>query len=345
MSLKLSDYDYSFPAQLIAQAPLDKRSASRMMVLQGQKSKHDYFKNLTHYLKPGDLLIFNETQVLPARLHAKRKTGGQVEVFLLKNLKKGEWRVLFSPAKRLKEGEVLSLYSRFTEAGEEIHIKVTSLKENQFTILFANKAEEEKALTHFGEMPLPPYIRRKKPKLEDQTRYQTVFAKSPGAVAAPTAALHFDEEVLKKLEQKGVERAMLTLHVGAGTFAPVKSEVVDEHEMHEEYYKIPATTIQAIQDCHKRGSRLIAVGTTSLRALETYAASKKSKGWTEIFIRPGYEFKLVKNLLTNFHQPKSTLLMLVSALVGRDRLLKAYEEAIQQKYRLFSYGDSMLILD
>ncbi|MCB1214542.1 MAG: tRNA preQ1(34) S-adenosylmethionine ribosyltransferase-isomerase QueA [Deltaproteobacteria bacterium] len=345
MSTWLSDYDYVFPSELIADKPLSARSASRMMLLQGENIEHAYFKNLSSYLKEGDLLIFNETKVLPARLKALRESGGRVEIFLLRDLGMGEWEVLLSPAKRLKMNESLELYSRFKKDLPPIKVKVSSLETNNFKIKFESLKDQVLALSHFGEMPLPPYIVRNQPREEDQERYQTLFAKNLGAVAAPTASLHFDESILSDLKDKKIEEARLTLHVGAGTFAPVKSENIQDHLMHEEYYEIPEATLAAIEACQKRKGRLIAVGTTSLRALEAYAKTGKRQDWTDIFISPGYQFKLVKNLLTNFHQPKSTLLMLVSALVGRENILAAYQEAIKKKYRLFSYGDCMLILD
>ena len=347
MSEKLKDYDYPLPEELIAQQPLEDRSASRMMVLRPQDRdiRHDHFSALPEYLRPGDLLVVNDTSVIPARLCAQKETGGVLEVFLLRPLGSHEWHVLLSPTRGLKIGDALRLKRRNSEAYSDIKIKVTSLQPEDFRIAFSSERDESEALAKWGEMPLPPYIKRDSPDPKDKQRYQTLFAAKRGAVAAPTAGLHFTPEVRKDLETRGVGMATLTLHVGLGTFQPVRSPDLAEHFMHEECYEIPSDTLEHIKQCQRKGGRVIAVGTTVLRALESFGKTGAKAGWTDLFIRPGYEFKVVQGLLTNFHQPKSTLLVLVSALAGRQFILEAYAQAIAEKYRLFSYGDCMLILD
>lgn len=346
MTQCLGDYDYSYPSDLIAQEPLAERNASRMLVLPkvGGPFQHRYFKELPQMLRPQDLLVVNDTSVLAVRLFAQKPTGGKVEVFLLRATAPREWSVFFSPARGLKVGMPLRLFSRTTGDALAVELRVCSVTPDDFRVSFDSEAAEREALAQHGEMPLPPYITRTAPRHEDRERYQTCFAKSPGAVAAPTAGLHFSDVTLQALRDRGVELASVTLHVGPGTFLPVKTENIDLHEMHEEYFEISESTLRALQVCQSRGGRVFAVGTTSLRALETYAASHQTKGWTRLFIRPGFKFQIVEGLLTNFHQPKSTLLMLVSAMAGRERVLSAYQEAIQNQYRLFSYGDCMLIL-
>ncbi|HCU25605.1 MAG TPA: tRNA preQ1(34) S-adenosylmethionine ribosyltransferase-isomerase QueA [Deltaproteobacteria bacterium] len=346
MSHRLSDYDYVFPPELVAQQPLPERGRSKMLVLKQNSAEiiHSNFNCLKEFLRDGDLIVVNDTQVLAARLHARKASGGKVEIFLLRSLGKQEWEVFFSPTRGLREGLKLPLLSQVEGELVSVFVTVVSLREGDFRIRFDTAAEEAQALEVFGEMPLPPYIRRPAPRAEDRERYQTVFAAVPGAVAAPTAGLHFDAGTREALAAQGVEWATLTLHVGAGTFLPVKTENIDEHRMHVESYEIPETTRQALRVCRERGGRVIAVGTTSLRALESWALTGRSSGVTDLFIRPGFRFQVVDALLTNFHQPKSTLLMLVSALVGRERILAAYREAVEKGYRLFSYGDCMLLL-
>jgi S-adenosylmethionine:tRNA ribosyltransferase-isomerase len=346
MSELLSDYNYPFPEELIAQAPLPTRHASRMLVLSratGQRT-HSQFLELPDFLTPHDVLVFNNTSVFPSRLFAKKPTGGKVEIFLLREQNEKEWSVFLSPARGLKEGMQLLLFSRKNETQPETFVTITSLKEDDFRIRFNSEFIGAELLKLFGEMPLPPYIRREKPITEDQHRYQTIFAKKLGAVAAPTAGLHFSEEMVARLKQAKIPTALITLHVGAGTFLPVKTENIEEHRMHEEYFEISEETLQKIRECQIKGGKIFAVGTTTLRALESWALTEQSSGWTKLFIRPGFSFKVVDRLLTNFHQPKSTLLMLVSAFAGREKILTAYQEAIQNRYRLFSYGDCMLIL-
>lgn len=347
MSDLLKDYDYFLPEELIAQEPLEERSSSRMMVLRvrGKGIQHDYFSSLPEYLREGDLLIVNDTSVIPARLCAQKESGGVLEVFLLRPLESLEWHVLLSPTRGLKIGDSLLLKRRNTEEVSEIKIKVTSLKQEDFRIAFAGADDQSQALTQWGEMPLPPYIKRARPDPKDLHRYQTLFAHHRGAVAAPTAGLHFTEQTRRDLADRGVVLAPLTLHVGLGTFQPIRSDRLADHFMHEEYYEIPDNTLEQMTQCQRRGGRVLAVGTTVLRALESFGMTGAKKGWTDLFIRPGYTFKVVQGLLTNFHQPRSTLLVLVSALAGREFILEAYRQAIAEKYRLFSYGDCMLVLD
>jgi S-adenosylmethionine:tRNA ribosyltransferase-isomerase len=345
MSKQLNDYDYVFPPELVAQAPLPKRDASRMMVLSRQEGKieHSQFQNLPEFLGPKDLVVANDTSVLACRLFAQKPTGGKVEVFLLRPTNDLEWAAFLSPARGLSEGMRLQLYSREQHRPLGREVTVCSLKSEDFRVAFDSAALQREVLASYGEMPLPPYIERSAPRDEDRDRYQTLFAKSPGAVAAPTAGLHFTDSVLHSLKERGVQWTTLTLHVGAGTFLPVKTENIEEHPMHAEWYQIPQATIDAVQECKKRGGRVLAVGTTALRALESWAQTQQSAGWTKLFVRPGFQFQVVDLLLTNFHQPKSTLLMLVSALAGREFIFDSYAAALREGYRLFSYGDCMLI--
>ncbi|MFO1463939.1 MAG: tRNA preQ1(34) S-adenosylmethionine ribosyltransferase-isomerase QueA [bacterium] len=346
MSERLSDYDFQFPPQLVAQEPLAEREGSRMMVLERSAHglSHARFQDLPRYLRPGDLVVANDTAVLASRLFARKATGGVVEVFLLRPRAALEWEVFLSPTRGLREGLRLPLFSRVPTHCDPPHITIASLREGEFRVRFDSPQEERAALESWGEMPLPPYIERSSPRPEDRERYQTVFAKNPGAVAAPTAGLHFTPEMRDRLSAQGVAWATVTLHVGAGTFLPVKCEEIQSHRMHCEAYEVPAETVAAIRRCREAGGRVLAVGTTSLRALESWALSGRTRGETDLFIRPGFRFQVVDCLLTNFHQPKSTLLMLVSALAGREFILRAYREAIAAQYRLFSYGDCMLIL-
>ncbi len=346
MSNFLNDYDYVFPKDAVAQEPLAERSASRLLRL-GRRSGeigHSGFAELPDFLQPGDLLVANDTSVLASRLYARKPSGGRVEVFLIRPFGDGEWEVFLSPARSLAEGMSLQIVSRSEERAKGPELRIAALGPEGFRVKFQSEEEERKALSEFGEMPLPPYIARELPRESDRQRYQTVFAANPGAVAAPTAGLHFNEAVLAALAKKSIAFAKLTLHVGPGTFLPVKTERVEDHIMHAEFYSIPEATRNAVDDCHKRGGRVIAVGTTSLRAIDSWAQNGENEGETRLFIRPGFEFRKIDGLLTNFHQPKSTLLMLVSALAGRENILRAYREAIDSGYRLFSYGDCMLIL-
>lgn len=358
----LSSYDYEYPPELVAQQPLERRSASRMMILQPTASQaesqmiHAKFCDLPNQVSPGDLIVVNNTQVLASRLFAKKSTGGQVEIFLLKKNSTENttesldftsdqtiWEAMISPVRGIKVGDRLQIFSRARQCVLPIYLQVISGSGQTWQVAFTSLAEETQVLEEIGEVPLPPYIKRPAPLGSDKQRYQTCFAKQPGAVAAPTAGLHFDEAMMKALRASGVNVATVTLHVGRGTFAPVKVEHLDEHLMHSEYFEIPPETETLLQQTRAAGGKILAVGTTTLRALESFAASGFRQGMTDLFIRPGYEFRLVDQLLTNFHQPKSTLLMLVAALTGREFLFKAYQEAIAKSYRLFSYGDCMLV--
>ena len=342
--MKLDDFDYELPEKLIAQTPLKDRSASRMLVLNKNTGEitHKHFKEMVEYLNKGDTLVLNDTKVIPARLIGEKEdTKAVIEVLLLKNIEGNIWEALSKPAKRVKLGTVVSfgdgrLKAKCVELGEEGIRK--------FELIYDGVLYE--ILDKLGTMPLPPYIHE---QLEDQNRYQTVYAKNNGSAAAPTAGLHFTPEILNSLKEKGVNIVYLTLHVGLGTFRPVNVENILEHHMHSEYYEISKETCDVINDTKKRGNRLVVVGTTSVRVLETvatkYGKLKEDSGWTDIFIYPGYEFKVVDNLITNFHLPKSTLVMLVSALAGRENILNAYKEAIKNEYRFFSFGDSMFIIN
>ncbi len=345
MTALLSDYHYDFPEELVAQEPLAERDASRMMILNPQKKsvRHSRFRDLPEFLSAGDLLVVNDTAVEARRFFAKKPTGGKVEILLIRPYGPLEWSAFISPVRGLKSGMSLQLFSREKNVTLPLSMTVTSLEFGETRIRFPDGGVEEEILNQHGEMPLPPYIKRDFPRSEDRHRYQTFFAKNSGAVAAPTAGLHFTEGFRELLRQRGVHWATLTLHVGPGTFLPVKTEDIREHTMHQEWYEISDTTQRALQECRDRGNRIVAVGTTVLRAVETWEATRNSRGWTNLYITPGYEFRMVDALLTNFHQPRSTLLILVSALAGREFILQAYHEAIQEGYRLFSYGDCMLI--
>jgi S-adenosylmethionine:tRNA ribosyltransferase-isomerase len=345
MSNFLKDFDYDYPPEAVAQTALPDRSASRMMVLDGVKQTffHERFSSLPQHLAPGDLLIVNNTSVMACRLFAKKPSGGKVEIFLIGKDESGVWECWFKPARGLKEGDGLQIFSRSRGDLVPLTVTIISLQPKKYLLRFASIIEETMALEQYGEMPLPPYIKRPAPQAADHRRYQTIFAKQVGAVAAPTAGLHFTPEVLLLLKEKGVVVKEVTLHVGVGTFAPVKSERIDHHVMHREFYHVPDATAEAVRACRVRDGRVVAVGTTSLRALESWAATDRHSGWTDLFIRPGYRPRVVQDLLTNFHQPRSTLLMLVSAWAGRDFILRAYREALAEGYRFFSYGDCMFI--
>ena len=342
--MNLSDFDYNLPEELIAQTPLKDRSASRFLVLNKNTGEieHKHFRDLIDYLNKGDTLVLNDTKVIPARLIGeKTDTKAVIEVLLLKNVEGNNWETLCKPAKRVRVGTIVSfgdglLKAKCTFVGDE--------GIRRFDLIYDGVLYE--ILDQLGTMPLPPYIHE---KLKDQDRYQTVYAKNLGSAAAPTAGLHFTPELMNSLKEKGVNIVYLTLHVGLGTFRPVNVENILEHHMHSEFYQISKETCDVINDTKKRGNRLVVVGTTSVRVLETvttkYGKLKEDSGWTDIFIYPGYKFKIVDNLITNFHLPKSTLVMLVSALAGRENILNAYNEAIKEKYRFFSFGDSMFIID
>ncbi|MCD8090258.1 MAG: tRNA preQ1(34) S-adenosylmethionine ribosyltransferase-isomerase QueA [Clostridiales bacterium] len=342
MDMKTSDFYYDLPKELIAQTPLKDRAASRLLVLDKNSGKieHKVFRDIKEYLKPGDCLVINETRVIPARLIGERKsTGARVEILLLKRLDSDRWETLVYPGKKAKPGNVISFGGGVLEAEVE---KV--IEDGNRIVKFKYEGIFEELLDRLGQMPLPPYITE---KLEDKNRYQTVYAKNEGSAAAPTAGLHFTNELLSEIEEMGVKIARLTLHVGLGTFRPVKVENVDEHIMHSEYYSLTQDQADIINNTRAQGGRIFAVGTTSVRTLESIADEnghlQAKSGWTNIFIYPGYKFKLVDNLITNFHLPESTLVMLVSALAGKENIMKAYSEAVKEKYRFFSFGDAMLI--
>ncbi|MFC9712767.1 tRNA preQ1(34) S-adenosylmethionine ribosyltransferase-isomerase QueA [Paenibacillus sp. NPDC056933] len=336
-------YDFELPEQLIAQTPLLDRTASRLLTLNKESGevKHHTFPDIIEFLQPGDTLVLNDTRVLPARLFGtKEDTGAKAEVLLLKNVEGDRWEALVKPGKKLKAGSVIVF-------GDELKAVIDEEGEMGARMLtFSYDGIFQEILDRLGEMPLPPYI---KETLDDRERYQTVYAKHEGSAAAPTAGLHFTEELLDRIRDKGVNVAFITLHVGLGTFRPMSVDVVEEHVMHEEYYSLSQETADLINETKKRGNRIYAVGTTSCRTLETVGSKfengqlQESSGWTKIFIYPGYTFKVIDGMLTNFHLPKSTLVMLVSALAGREHIMQAYEEAIKEQYRFFSFGDAMLI--
>lgn len=336
----VSDFDYYLPENLIAQKPVEPRNSSRLMALfpKEEKIEDSYFYDLKKYLNPGDTLIFNDTRVIPARLIGKRKTGGKVEVFLLRRIDKTSWETLVKPGKKARAGEKIIFSDELSCIIKDNTDFGGRIVEFNFNGIF------EEILEKLGETPLPPYIRE---KLENSERYQTVYAKEKGSAAAPTAGLHFTKDEMEELKESGINLGFLTLHVGLGTFRPVKAEIIEEHKMHKEYYVLPDTTAKLVMKTKAEGKRVIAVGTTSLRTLEAAATGinniEGKSGATEIFIYPGYEFKIVDALITNFHLPKSTLLMLVSALAGREFILKAYERAVNTSYRFFSFGDAMFI--
>ena len=342
--MDLHDFYYDLPEELIAQDPLSDRSSSRLMVLDKNTGaiEHKIFRDITEYLKPGDCLVINDTKVIPARLIGEKEgTGAAIEVLLLKRLedRQDTWEVLVKPGKKCKVGAKI-VFGGGKLKGEIIDI----VEEGNRLIQFTYDGIFEEILDELGQMPLPPYITH---KLQDKNRYQTVYAKHEGSAAAPTAGLHFTPELLKRLEDKGVIIANVTLHVGIGTFRPVKEDTVENHEMHSEHYYIKQEDAEKINNAKKEGRRVIAVGTTSCRVLETIADEngivKETEGDTKIFIYPGYKFKCLDGLITNFHLPQSTLLMLVSALAGKEYIMKAYKEAVKEKYRFFSFGDAMFI--
>lgn len=339
--MKTDDFDYYLPKELIAQTPLSKRDNSRMMVLDKQtgKTSDEMFTNLINYLNPGDTIVLNDTKVIPARLIGhKPDTNAVIEVLMLKDLGDDTWECLSKPAKRVKEGTVIKF-------SDELSCKCVFVGEDgirRYKFIYNGILLE--ILDRLGEMPLPPYITE---KLKEKDRYQTVYAKNPGSAAAPTAGLHFTKEYLEKIKQKEINIAYVTLHVGLGTFRPVVVEDVTKHDMHSEYYILSKETANLLNETRRSGKRIIAVGTTSTRVLETIADDngmfKEQSGNTKIFIYPGYKFKGIDALFTNFHLPKSTLIMLVSALAGKDNVLKAYNHAVEEKYRFFSFGDCMFI--
>ncbi len=341
--MKLSDFNYELPEELIAQDPLLKRSDSRLMVLNREDDSiaHKHFRDITEYIKPGDCLVINDTKVLPARLiGAKEDTGASIEVLLLKRHDDKTWETLVKPGKKARPGARICFGD-----GKLVGEVVDVVEEGNRLVRFEYEGIFEEVLDELGQMPLPPYITH---HLEDKNRYQTVYAKHTGSAAAPTAGLHFTDELLEQLQTMGVKIARVTLHVGLGTFRPVKVENILEHHMHSEFYMIDEEAANTINETRKNGGKIISVGTTSTRTLETAAGDdgtiKPCSGWTEIFIYPGYKFKCVDRLITNFHLPESTLLMLVSALYDREKVLEAYKVAVEERYRFFSFGDAMIIL-
>ena len=340
--MKTSDFDFYLPEELIAQHPLEKRDYSKLMVLDKETGKieHKHFYNVIEYLNQGDTLVLNNTRVMPARLIGeKAESGGKIEFLLLKRIEGDKWECLAKPGKRAKIG------TEFVFGKGKLKCKVVDIVEEGNRIIeFSYDGIFEQVLDELGEMPLPPYITE---RLDDRERYQTVYSKEQGSAAAPTAGLHFTKELLEKKKKKGVNIAYVTLHVGLGTFRPVKVDDVNEHVMHSEFYNLEEEDAKIINDTKKRGNKIISVGTTSTRTLETIGDEngfvKAQSGWTNIFIYPGYEFKVVDKLITNFHLPESTLIMLVSALSGKEKVMNAYNEAVKERYRFFSFGDSMII--
>lgn len=340
--MKTSDFNYQLPEELIAQTPLERRDGSRLMTLDRNTGawEHHHFYELPEFLNPGDCLILNDSRVLPARLLGQRLPGGGAcEVLLLIDRGEKTWECLVRPGRHMREGAKLSF------GNGELTAEVTKvMPDGNRLVRFDYEGIFLEILEHLGKMPLPPYI---KEELQDNERYQTVYSKINGSAAAPTAGLHFTPELLRQIQEMGVKLCYVTLHVGLGTFRPVKAEDISEHEMHSEYCMIPEETARTINETKRNGGRVICVGTTSCRTVESFAAEdgtlKESAGWTSIFIYPGYRFKVLDALVTNFHLPQSTLIMLVSALAGREHVLSAYEEAVKERYRFFSFGDAMFI--
>lgn len=343
-SFKTSDFSFDLPEELIAQTPVEPRDASRLMTLDRRTGEtgHFHFYEIVNLLRPGDCLILNDSRVLPARIYGvKEETGAHVEFLLLENKGNDLWETLAKPGKRAKKGTIFSFGDGLMK-GTVVDVKEDGnrLVQFQYSGIFFE------LLDRIGQMPLPPYI---KEKLRNQERYQTVYSKEVGSAAAPTAGLHFTPELLERIQEKGIKLGFVTLHVGLGTFRPVSVETITDHKMHSEHYYMPQETADLINETKKLGGRVVAVGTTSCRTIESVAQRegcfRESAGWTDIFIYPGYQFQGVDALITNFHLPESTLIMLVSALAGREHVLAAYEEAVQNRYRFFSFGDAMFIAD
>ena len=342
--MNVRDFYFDLPQELIAQDPLLDRSSSRLLVLDKETGEieHKHFKNILSYLKKGDCLVINDTKVIPARLFGvKEGTQAKIEILLLKRRENDIWETLVKPGKKAKVGTVISFGEGLLK-GTVIDV----VEEGNRLIQFSYEGIFEEILDQLGQMPLPPYITH---QLQDKNRYQTVYAKHEGSAAAPTAGLHFTNDLLTEIKEKGVEIAHVTLHVGLGTFRPVKVDEIEEHHMHSEFYIVEESEAQKVNDAKKNGGRVVCVGTTSCRTVESASLPdgtlKAGSGWTEIFIYPGYHFKVLDCLITNFHLPESTLIMLVSALAGREHVLHAYEEAVREKYRFFSFGDAMFLTD
>ncbi|MDT8717467.1 tRNA preQ1(34) S-adenosylmethionine ribosyltransferase-isomerase QueA [Clostridium sp. 19966] len=340
--MKVSDFDFYLPEELIAQHPIENRDESRLMVLDKKTGdiKLEIFKNIIEYLNEGDCLVLNDTRVIPARLIGEKKdSGGKIEFLLLKRLANNRWETLVKPGKKAKIGTEFLFGDGILKA-----TVVDIVEEGNRIVEFEYEGIFEEILDKLGQMPLPPYI---KETLEDKERYQTVYSRETGSAAAPTAGLHFTKELLKRIEEKGIKIAYLTLHVGLGTFRPVKVEIIEEHKMHSEFYVLNEENAEIINAAKRSGNRVVAVGTTSCRTLETigdgsgYVNAKS--GWTDIFIYPGYKFKIVDTMITNFHLPQSTLIMLVSSIAGKENIMNAYNRAVEEKFRFFSFGDAMFI--
>lgn len=341
--MDIKDFDYDLPEELIAQDPIEDRSSSRLLLLDKKtgKTQDKIFRDIIDELNPGDCLVINNTKVIPARLMGvKEDTGAHIEVLLLKREQDDVWEVLVKPGKKAKPGTIITFGDGRLKA-EVLEV----VEDGNRKIRFSYQGIFEEILDELGQMPLPPYITH---QLKDKNRYQTVYAKHTGSAAAPTAGLHFTPELLKEIEEKGIDIARVTLHVGLGTFRPVKVDEITDHHMHSEFYQVDEEAAKKINRAKDSGHRVICVGTTSCRTIESAADEtghlKPTSGWTEIFIYPGYKFKILDGLITNFHLPESTLIMLVSALAGREHVLAAYEEAVQERYRFFSFGDAMLII-
>lgn len=339
--MNIEQFDFELPEELIAQTPLEKRDTSKLLVLDKKTGEieHKHFTDIIDYLESGDTLVLNDTKVIPVRLYGvKEETKALIEILLLKEVKKDTWECLVKPAKRIHVGEIVKF-------SDKLSAQCTEVKDEGIRVFkLIYKGILYEILDELGEMPLPPYIHE---KLKDKDRYQTVYAKNIGSAAAPTAGLHFTLDLLNKIKEKNVNVVYITLHVGLGTFRPVNVENINDHKMHSEFYMMSKETAEVLKQTRKNNKKIISVGTTSTRTLETimnlYGEFKECSGWTDIFIYPGYKFKAIDNLITNFHLPKSTLVMLVSALAGRENIMKAYKEAIKREYRFFSFGDSMFI--
>lgn len=339
--MNIEQFDFELPEELIAQTPLEKRDTSKLLVLDKKTGEieHKHFTDIIDYLESGDTLVLNDTKVIPARLYGvKEETKALIEILLLKEVKKDTWECLVKPAKRIHVGEIVKFSDKLSAQCTEVKDEGIRV----FKLIYRGILYE--ILDELGEMPLPPYIHE---KLKDKDRYQTVYAKNIGSAAAPTAGLHFTLDLLNKIKEKNVNVVYITLHVGLGTFRPINVENINDHKMHSEFYMMSKETAEVLKQTRKNNKKIISVGTTSTRTLETimnlYGEFKECSGWTDIFIYPGYKFKAIDNLITNFHLPKSTLVMLVSALAGRENIMKAYKEAIKREYRFFSFGDSMFI--
>ena len=339
--MNIEQFDFELPEELIAQTPLEKRDTSKLLILDKKTGEieHKHFTDIIDYLESGDTLVLNDTKVIPARLYGvKEETKALIEILLLKEVKKDTWECLVKPAKRIHVGEIVKF-------SDKLSAQCTEVKDEGIRVFkLIYKGILYEILDELGEMPLPPYIHE---KLKDKDRYQTVYAKNIGSAAAPTAGLHFTLDLLNKIKEKNVNVVYITLHVGLGTFRPVNVENINDHKMHSEFYMMSKETAEVLKQTRKNNKKIISVGTTSTRTLETimnlYGEFKECSGWTDIFIYQGYKFKAIDNLITNFHLPKSTLVMLVSALAGRENIMNAYKEAIKREYRFFSFGDSMFI--